>query len=79
MKRIFPVSRGEREIQKTNLVVREEKKFFLFFISTLYTSLGRSVILQNETFLEKIFGLNFCKMSEYKLVSFELSTPVQQK
>ena len=30
MKRIFPVSRGEREIQKTNLVVREEKKFFYF-------------------------------------------------
>ena len=75
MKRIFPVLRGEREIQNTNLVVREE----IFFIFRLCKSFGRSVILQNEAFLEKIFGLDFCKISEYRLVSFELSTPVQQK
>jgi len=78
MKRIFPVSRGEREIQKTNLVVREEI-FLNFFIFRLCNSFGRSVILQNEAFLQKIFGLDFCKISEYRLVSFKLSRPAQQK
>ena len=40
MKRIFPVSKGEREIQKKNLVVREEK----YFLDFLY--LGSVTVLE---------------------------------
>ena len=58
MKRIFPVSRGEREIQKK--ILWSEKRT-IFFIIRLYNILGRSVILRNQAFLGKIFGLIFVR------------------
>ena len=70
MKRIFPVSRGEREIQKTNLVVREENFFFNFLYLGFVTVLEEVSFCKMKSFLRRFLDwifVRYLNKDQYRL------------